>query len=58
MSPVEPQNIKNKLTSENLSELDSRKKQLDMGHRQILLDPKTKAWVDEQNKINKEEGLR
>ena len=27
-----------------------------MGCRQILLDPKTKAWVDEQNKINKEKG--
>ena len=25
-----------------------------MGCRQILLDPKTKAWVNEQNKINKE----
>ena len=58
MSPVEPQNIKNRLTSENLSELGSEKNQLDMGHRQILLDPKTKAWVNEQNKINKEEGPR
>ena len=27
-----------------------------MGCRQILLDPKTKAWVDEQNKIKKEKG--
>ena len=58
MSPVEPQSIKNKLTSENLSELGSEKTQLEMGHRQILLDPKTKAWVDEQNKINKEKGPR
>ena len=23
-----------------------------------MLDPETKAWVDEQNKINKEKGLR
>ena len=33
-------------------ELDPRKDQLGMGHKQILLDPKTKAWVDEQNRIN------
>ena len=58
MSPVEPQSIKNKLTSENLSELGPGKNQLEMGHRQVLLDPKTKAWVDEQNKINKEERPR
>ena len=58
MSPVEPQSIKNKLTSENLSELGPGKNQLEMGHRQILLDPKTKAWVDEQNKIKKEEEPR
>ena len=38
-------------------ELGTRKDQLEMGHRQILLDPKTKVWVDEQNKINKEKGL-
>ena len=58
MSPVEPQSIKNKLTSENLSELGPGENQLEMEHRQILLDPKTKAWVDEQNKINKEKGPR
>ena len=58
MSPVGPHSIKNKLTSENLSELGPEKNQLEMGHRQILLDPKTKAWVDEQNKINKEKGPR
>ena len=33
-------------------ELGSGKDQLEMGHRQILSDSKTKAWVDEQNKIN------
>ena len=58
MSPVEPQSIKNKLTSENLSELGPGKYKLEMGHGQVLLDQKTKAWVDEQNKINKEERPR
>ena len=29
-----------------------------MGHGQVLLDQKTKVWVDEQNKINKEERPR
>ena len=28
-----------------------------MGHKQILPDPKTKAWVDEQNRINIEKTL-
>ena len=37
--------------------MDPRKDQLEMGHRQILSDPKTKAWVDEQNKINIEKTL-
>ena len=27
------------------------------GHKQILLDSKTKAWVDEQNRMNKEKTL-
>ena len=58
MSPVGPQSIKNKLTLENLSELGPGKYKLEMGHGQVLLDPKTKAWVDEQNKINKEERPR
>ena len=58
MSPVEPQSIKNKLTSENLSELGPGKYKLEMGCRKVLLDQKTKAWVDEQNKINKEERPR
>ena len=57
-SPVEPQSIKNKLTSENLSELGPGKYKLEMGHGQVLLDQKTKAWVDEQNKTNKEERPR
>ena len=56
MSPVGPQSIKDKLTSENLSKLGPGK--LDMGCGQVFLDPKTKAWVDEQNKIKKEERPR
>ena len=38
-------------------ELDPRKDQLGMGRKQILPDPKTKAWVDEQNRINTEKTL-
>ena len=38
-------------------ELDPRKDQLGMGHKQILPDPKTKVWVDEQNRINTEKTL-
>ena len=45
------------LTLENLLELDPRKDQLGVGHKQILLDSKTKAWVDEQNRMNKEKTL-
>ena len=52
MNFVEHQHTRNKLTLENLLELSPKKDQLEMGHRQILPDPKTKAWVDEQNNIN------
>ena len=45
------------LTQEYLLELDPRKDQLEMGCRQILPDSKTKAWVDEQNRINTEKTL-
>ena len=38
-------------------ELGPGKDQLEMGCRQILPDPKTKAWVDEQNKMNIEKTL-
>ena len=38
-------------------ELDPRKDQLGMGCKQILPDPKTKVWVDEQNRINTEKTL-
>ena len=48
---------RDRLTPENLLELDPRKDQLGMGCRQILPDPKTKAWVDEQNRINTEKTL-
>ena len=45
------------LTPENLLEIDPRKDQLGMGHKQILLDSKTKAWVDEQNRMNTKKTL-
>ena len=45
------------LTPENLLELDPRKDQLGTGCKQILLDPKTKVWVDEQNRMNTEKTL-
>ena len=45
------------LTPENLLELDSRKDQLGIGRKQILPDSKTKAWDDEQNRINTEKTL-
>ena len=48
---------RDKLTPENLLELDPRKDQLGMGQKQILPDPKTKAWVDEQNRIKMEQTL-
>ena len=48
---------RDKITPENLLELDPRKEQLGMGCKQILPDSKTKAWVDEQNKINKQKTL-
>ena len=48
---------RNKLTPGNLLELGPGKDQLKMGCRQILPDPVTKAWVDEQNKINIEKML-
>ena len=38
-------------------ELDPRKDQLGTGHKQILPDTKTKAWVDEQNRINTKKTL-
>ena len=57
MNFVEHQQTRNKLTPENLLELGPKKDQLEIGHRQILPDPKTKAWVDEQNKINIEKTV-
>ena len=48
---------RDRITPENLLELDPRKDQLGMGCKQILPDPKSKAWVDEQNKINKQKTL-
>ena len=56
-NPMAYHHVRDRLTLENLLELDPTKDQLGMGHKQILPDPKTKAWVDKQNKINKEKTL-
>ena len=45
------------LTPENLLELDPRKDQFGVGHKQILLDSKTNVWVDEQNRMNAKKTL-
>ena len=45
------------LTPENLLELDPRKDQLGVEYEQTPLDSKTKAWVDEQNRMGKEKTL-
>ena len=45
------------LTLENLLELDPREDQLGTEHKQVLLDSKTKAWVDEQNRMSTEKTL-
>ena len=45
------------LTPDNLLELDPRKDQLGAEHKQVLLDSKTKAWVDEQNRMSTEQTL-
>ena len=45
------------LTPENLLELDPRKDQLGTEYEQTPLDSKTKAWVDEQNRMGKEKVL-
>ena len=54
---VKYHHTKGTLTPENLLELDPRKDQLGTGHKQILLDSKTKAWVDEQNRMNAKKTL-
>ena len=38
-------------------ELDPRKDQLGVGHKQILLDSETKVWLDEQNRRNVKKTL-
>ena len=45
------------LTPENLLELDPREDQLGAEDKQVLLDSKTKAWVDEQNRMSTEKTL-
>ena len=54
---VKHHHTKGALTPENLLELDPREDQLGVGHKQILLDSKTKAWVDEQNRRNAKKTL-
>ena len=54
---VECHHTRGTLTPENLLELDPRKDQLGAEPKQILLDSKTKAWVDEQNRMNTEKTL-
>ena len=45
------------LTPENLLELDPKEDQFEVEYEQTPLDPKTKAWVDEQNQMSKEKTL-
>ena len=47
---------KNRLTTENVSEFSQEQDQLDLTEWQwqMVVDKKTKAWVDEQNKLNKQ----
>ena len=46
------------LTLENLLELDPRRRSIgDRAYEQTPLDSKTKAWVDEQNRMSKEKTL-
>ena len=54
---VKYHHTKGTLTPENLLELDPRKDPLGTEHKQILLDSKTKVWVDEQNRMNTEKTL-
>ena len=54
---VKYHHTKGTLMPENLLELDPGKDQLGMGCKQVLLDSKTKAWVDEQNRMNTEKTL-
>ena len=45
------------LTPENLLELDPKEDQFGIEYEQTPLDSKTKAWVDEQNRMSKEKVL-
>ena len=56
-NPIGYCHIRDRLTPENMLELDPRKDQLGMGCKQTLPEPKTKVWVDEQNKINKRHSV-
>ena len=45
---------KSRLTAENVSEFSQEQDQLDLTQQQTVVDNKTRAWVDEQNKLNKQ----
>ena len=45
---------KNRLTTENVSEFSQEQEQLYLTQWQTVVDKKTKPWVDEQNKLNKQ----
>ena len=47
---------RNRLTTENVSEFSQEQDQLDLTQWQMVVDKKTKAWVDEQNKLNSKKG--
>ena len=46
----------NRLTTENVSKFSQEQDQLDLTQQQMVVDKKTKAWVDKQNKLNKQKG--
>ena len=52
---VKQQPQKNKLTTEKVSEISQEQEQLDLSQQQMVVDKKTKAWVDAQNKLNSQE---
>ena len=45
---------KNRLTTENVFEFSQEQDQLGLTQWQMVVDKKTRAWVDEQNKLNKQ----
>ena len=53
---VKQQPQKNRLTTEKVSEISQEQDQLDFSQQQMVVDKKTKAWVDAQNKLNSQKG--